>query len=252
MRSAIVFVLLLAVILGALYFLFFQPQQKALEGAELDASLSAQEAAKLRARVNDLESMLGDVRKTSAELEAAVEEKERALAAMVATQDELLGELEQEISDGQIQIQRLQGMVRVDMVDEILFDSGEATVKPEGQEILSRVGEVLKKAEDRQVVVQGHTDTVRIVGRLAARFPTNWELSAARAVNVARFLQDEVGMDPSRLGATAFSEYRPRADNETKEGRQMNRRIEIVLAPIPKEPENLDKGGELDRSDKQN
>ncbi len=239
-RSAVVFVLLLAVILGALYVLLFQPQQKALEDAERDGSLRAQEAANLRARVNDLEDMLDDLRQTSEELEAAVEEKEQERAAMVATQDELLGELEQEISSGQIQIQRLRGMLRVDMVDEILFDSGEATVKPAGQEILSRVGEVLKKAEDRHVVVQGHTDNVQIVGRLAERFPTNWELSAARAVNVARFLQETVGMDPSRLGASGFSEYRPRADNETEEGRQMNRRIEIVLAPLPEEPDKPD------------
>jgi chemotaxis protein MotB len=224
-------------ILGALYVFLFQPQQKALEGAERDASLRAQEATKLRARVNDLENMLGDLRQTSAELEAVVEERERKLAAMVATQDELLGELEQEISDGHIQIRRLQGMLRLDMVDEILFDSGEATIKPMGQEILTRVGTVLKKAEDRQVVVHGHTDNVQIVGRLAERFPTNWELSAARAVNVTRFLQEAVGMDPSRLGAAGFSEYRPRADNETEEGRQMNRRIEIVLAPLPEEPD---------------
>jgi len=239
-RSAVVFVLALAVILGALYVLLLQPQQKALEDAERDGSLRAQEAANLRARVNDLEDMLDDLRQTSAELEAAVEEKEQELAATVATQDELLSELDQEISDGQVQIQRLRGMLRVDMVDEILFDSGEATLKPAGQEVLTRVGEVLKKAEDRQVVVQGHTDNVQIVGRLAERFPTNWELSAARAVNVARFLQEEVGMDPSRLGAAGFSEYRPRANNETEEGRQMNRRIEITIAPIPEEPDKED------------
>ena len=184
--------------------------------------------------------MLSDLRQTSTELEAAVEEREQELAAMVATQDELLGELEQEIADGQIHIQRLQGMLRVDMVDEILFDSGEATVKRAGQEILARIGEVLKKAEDRQVVVQGHTDNVQIVGRLADRFPTNWELSAARAVNVARFLQEAVGMDPSRLGAAGFSEYRPRADNGTEDGRQLNRRIEILLAPVSEEPEKED------------
>jgi chemotaxis protein MotB len=181
--------------------------------------------------------MLDDLRQTSEELEAVVEEKEQERASMVATQDELLGELAREISDGQIQVRRLRNMLRVGMVDEILFDSGEATIKPSGREVLTRVGEVLKRAEDRQVVVQGHTDNVQIVGRLAERFPTNWELSAARAVNVARFLQEEVGMDPSRLGAAGFSEYRPRADNETEKGRQMNRRIEIVLAPIPEEPE---------------
>jgi len=239
-RSAVVFVLLLAVILGALYVLLFQPQQKALEDAERDGSLRAQEAANLRARVNDLEDMLDDLRQSGAELEAAVEEKEQKLVAMVATQDELLAELDQEISDGQVQIQRLRGMLRVNMVDEILFDSGEATVKPAGQEVLTRVGKVLKKAEGRQILVQGHTDNVQIVGRLAERFPTNWELSAARAVNVARFLQEAVGMDPSRLGAAGFSEYRPRADNETEKGRQMNRRIEIIIAPIPDEPDKED------------
>ncbi len=119
-RSAVVFVLLLAVILGALYVLLFQPQQKALEDAERDGSLRAQEAANLRARVNDLEDMLDDLRQTSEELEAAVEEKEQERAAMVTTQDELLGELEQEISDGQVQVRRLRNMLRVDMVDEIL------------------------------------------------------------------------------------------------------------------------------------
>ena len=232
-RAAVVFVVLLAVILGALYALLFLPQKAALDEARRDASLSAQEAATLQSRVTDLEGLLDDVRQTSTELETQVKESEEELAALLATQDELLGELEQEIADGQIQIARLHGRLRVNMVDEILFDSGEATLKPAGEEVLTRVGVVLKRAENRQVVVQGHTDNVPIVGRLAERFPTNWELSAARAVNVARFLQDEVGMDPSRLGATAFSEYQPRSDNETDEGRQRNRRIELVLAPLP-------------------
>ena len=74
-----------------------------------------------------------------------------------------------------------------------------------------------------------------IVGRLAERFPTNWELSAARAVNVVRYLQEEVGLDPSLVSATAYSEYRPRASNETPEGRRRNRRIEILLGPAPSE-----------------
>jgi chemotaxis protein MotB len=119
------------------------------------------------------------------------------------------------------------------MVDEILFDSGQATLKPAGVEVLHRVGAVLKKAENRLIIVQGHTDNVPIVGRLAERFPTNWELSAARAVNVVRFLQEEVGLDPTWLSASSFSEYQPRSDNSTEEGRQKNRRIEILLSPLP-------------------
>jgi chemotaxis protein MotB len=86
---------------------------------------------------------------------------------------------------------------------------------------------------DRRIEVHGHTDNVPIVGALARRFPTNWELSAARATNVARFLQDVAKVDPSRLTATANSEYQPRASNGDDKGRRLNRRIEILLAPVP-------------------
>jgi chemotaxis protein MotB len=117
------------------------------------------------------------------------------------------------------------------MVDEVLFDSGEADLKPEGIAILKKIGGVLKKTEGRTIEVQGHTDNVPIRGALAQRFPTNWELSAARATNVVRFLQDEAGVAPTGLSAAARSEYQPRASNDTEEGRRQNRRIEILLGP---------------------
>ena len=145
-----------------------------------------------------------------------------------------MSKLEQEIASGQIQVQRLRGQLRVDMVDEILFDSGEATLKPEGQTVLEKVASVLADA-NRIIQVQGHTDNVPIKGRLAERFPSNWELSAARAVNVVRFLHEKAGLDPRTLSATGLSEYRPRESNESEAGRQMNRRIEILLVP-PFEP----------------
>ena len=106
-----------------------------------------------------------------------------------------------------------------------------ATVKPAGAGVLRKVGAILNRAGDRRVIVQGHTDNVPIVGRLGQLYPTNWELSAARAVNVVRFLHEEVGLEPSRLSASALSEYQPKTDNSTEEGRRQNRRIEIVLAP---------------------
>jgi chemotaxis protein MotB len=68
---------------------------------------------------------------------------------------------------------------------------------------------------------------------LAKRFPTNWELSAARATNVVRFLQDQAKLDPRRLSASGYSEFRPRGTNDTEAGRRQNRRIEILLIPIP-------------------
>jgi chemotaxis protein MotB len=233
----ILFVLLLSAVIGALYYFVHAPQRNALEDARREASLSAQEASSCRSRISDLEGMLTELRETEADLEAAIQAKEEELAAVQSTQDELVAELEQEIADGQIRVERLRDELRVDMVDEILFDSGEATLKQAGVEVLERVAAILNRAQDKQIVVQGHTDNVPIIGGLAERFPTNWELSAARSVNVVRFLQEETGMEPTQLSAAAFSEYQPRADNSTDEGRQKNRRIEILLAPLPEPPD---------------
>jgi chemotaxis protein MotB len=110
----------------------------------------------------------------------------------------------------------------------ILFDSGKADVKPEGIDILSKMVETLKKVNDKAIRIEGHTDDVQISGALTRTFPTNWELSAARAINVTKYLQQE-GIDPRNLSAAAFAEHKPVADNSNKEGRAKNRRIEITL-----------------------
>lgn len=235
-KWTVLFVVLLSAVVGALYYFAYAPQRSALEKARREASLSAQEASSCRSRVSDLEGILTELRETEADLEDKIREREEDLAAVQSTQEALVAEFEQEIADGQIRVERLRNELRVDMVDEILFDSGEATLKQAGVEVLNRVGAVLKKARDKQIVVQGHTDNVPIIGRLVERFPTNWELSASRAVNVVRVLQEEVGLEPTQLSAAAFSEYKPRADNQTEEGRQKNRRIEILLAPMPEVP----------------
>lgn len=227
-----IFVVLVAVAaaLLAAFLLYHQPLVRELEEARRIASLCAQERSALASRVDDLEGMLGDVRTESEELEMQVREKEAMLAQVQSTQDELVAELQEEIADGQIQVSRLRDQLSVDLVDEILFDSGEATLKPAGRDVLRRVATVLASA-NRQIQVQGHTDDVPIVGRLAQTYPTNWELSAARAVGVVRFLQEDAGLDPTQLTASALSEYQPRADNGSVEGRAKNRRIEILLLP---------------------
>jgi chemotaxis protein MotB len=226
----IVVILAVAAALGAFYLYGYQPKVKELDEARREASLCVQERSALKSRVSDLESMLGDLRQESAGLAEQIRQKEEQLAQIQATQDDLVSELQQEIADGQIQVERLQGQLRVDVVDEVLFDSGESELKPEGRAVLERLGSVLANT-DRQIRVQGHTDNVPITGRLAERYPTNWELSAARAVNVVRFLQDTAGLVPERLSAAGLSQFHPRAENETPEGRQKNRRIEILLEP---------------------
>lgn len=151
------------------------------------------------------------------------------------------------------------GAVRVELVDKILFPVGEASLTPSGREVLAQVGAALKEIEDKQIWVQGHTDDSPIVVRKpkpadapskakgkadpkAAKPPeppatsdavlpfiTNWELSAARALTVVHYLQDEAKVDPARLAAVAFGQYRPSSRSKAK-----NRRIEIVLYPRAK------------------
>ncbi|MEK6653825.1 MAG: OmpA family protein [Thermodesulfobacteriota bacterium] len=156
--------------------------------------------------------------------------KEEEVQTVSRTYEDLLNEMKGEIEQGQIAITELKGKLTVDVVDKILFDSGRAEVKPEGLDVLKRVVEILKTVTDKIIRVEGHTDNVPIAGTLAKRYPTNWELSAARAINVTRYLEKE-GLDPALMSAAAFGEYQPVADNETPEGRAKNRRIAIILLP---------------------
>src|SRR5207253_3364522 len=103
-------------------------------------------------------------------------------------------------------------------------------IKPGGAAALRKVAAILRTVKDKQILVEGHTDAVDIKGELAKTYATNWELSAARATTVVRFLED-AGVDPSNLGAAGFSKFRPVADNTTESGKSQNRRIEIVLTP---------------------
>ncbi len=156
--------------------------------------------------------------------------REAAVQKVSSTYEGLLKEMKQEIEQGQIAITELKGKLTVDVVDRILFDSGRAEVKREGLEVLKRVVSILIGVTDKTIRVEGHTDNVPISGALVKRYPTNWELSAARAITVTRYLEKE-GLDPALLSAAAFGEYQPVADNGTPEGRAKNRRIAIILLP---------------------
>ena len=163
----------------------------------------------------------------------AIEEKERAIANVKTTYDSLVTELKQEIKEGEIQITQLKDKLTVNMVDKVLFDSGSAVIKRNGKKVLDRVAEILKPIMNQQIKVEGHTDNVPIGAGLAGRFPSNWELSTARATTVVRYLQER-GVNPGLLGAEGYAEFQPVAPNDTDEGKSKNRRIEIVLVPLDK------------------
>lgn len=159
-------------------------------------------------------------------------QKEKELAEMRHTYENLVGEMEGEIASGQIKITQAMDKLSVNFVEKILFDSGKSEIKPAGMSVLKRVGDILKKVTDKQIRVEGHTDNVPIGVALQKKFSTNWELSAVRATTVVRFLDSEVGLAPAHMSAAGYSHYKSVATNDTKDGRAENRRIEIVLLPM--------------------
>lgn len=181
----------------------------------------------LRGKVANLEAENTKLKAENASLVKAREEQVRKVSS---TYEDLLEKMKSEISQGQVTISELKGRLTVNMVDSILFDSGKAEVKKGGLVILGKVISILKDVNDKSIRIEGHTDDVQISRALAQRYPTNWELSAARAINVTRYLQGQ-GIDPGQLSAVANGEWKPVAGNDTEEGRAKNRRIEIILVP---------------------
>ncbi|MBW1842796.1 MAG: OmpA family protein [Deltaproteobacteria bacterium] len=141
--------------------------------------------------------------------------------------DGLISDLEDEVASGQIHIEQLRSGLRLNLSEEILFPSGSAALNSGGQAVLTKVSRRLVELP-HTIAVEGHTDDVPV----ARRYPSNWELAAARASSVVR-LMIEQGVEPERIKVVSRAEFEPIASNETKEGRAKNRRIEIQLdAPI--------------------
>ena len=112
--------------------------------------------------------------------------------------------------------------------DALLFDTGKADIKPGAIPVLDTVGNKIKEYLDNgyRIRLEGHTDNMPIK---TAQFPSNWELSAARAIAVAKFYIYEMNFKPAKISTEGFGEHEPMADNATADGRSMNRRVEIIL-----------------------
>ncbi|MFK5927795.1 MAG: OmpA family protein [Desulfuromusa sp.] len=193
------------------------------------------------------QQQLVDMQQTNDRLLVTVEELKRALekekiarearlAKVRNTYNQLVGALEDEIKRGELTISNLEGQLSVNLLNKILFDSGKTVIKKEGQKVLKTLGNVLSKFPDKALQIAGHTDNVQISERLKERFPSNWELSTARATSVVHFLQDKVGLPGERMIAAGHSEYQPVASNEETIGRAQNRRIQILLVPFKAKP----------------
>jgi chemotaxis protein MotB len=144
--------------------------------------------------------------------------------------------LKDEIAAQQIELVETADTLRVVFVDKILFDSGSVKINNRGKASLLAFAESIRQQNDQYVLVEGHTDNMPLGPSLKKRFPSNWELSVARAAAVARFLHKEGRLQPKRLSARGYSFYHPVTTNRTIEGRRQNRRIEIILSPLQNTP----------------
>ena len=208
---------------------------KAKEATDLNSKVES-----LQAQAQDLTLQLESSKREAGALQAQINElsqkaeKAEQLERATQTYQDLQKKLEKEIQEGKVQITEMKNRLTMTMVDKIIFPSGSTEISAEGKKVLDKVISILKDIQDKRIQVEGHTDNVPIVSALKKRFPTNWELSTARATEVVRYLQESGGLEPKLLSATGFGEYLPLAANDTDEGKHKNRRIEIVLLPLLK------------------
>ena len=159
---------------------------------------------------------LWDLRRLLDQQRQAVEDLRKKMA------DALVG-----FNSNELQVFTKNGRVYVSLQESLLFPSGSAVVNPKGKQALGTLAQVLNINPDINVVVEGHTDSIPIHGR----YEDNWALSVARATAIVRLLTDTYKVDPARVTASGRSKFEPVDVNTTAEGRQRNRRTEIILAP---------------------
>src|SRR3989475_2415162 len=165
--------------------------QKRAGELEAETARANDLAKQLSGREQDLNERLKTEAAEKARLEKERAAKEAEIQRLTQTHAELTKSLEAEIAKGDIKIKQVRDRLTINMVDRVLFDSGQSQVKPAGLQVLKQVSDILKKVTDKQIRIEGHTDNVPIGVKLRGRFPTNWELSTARATSVVRYLRSE-------------------------------------------------------------
>jgi chemotaxis protein MotB len=251
MRIAVIILAVLTVLFGGLAgWLYLAAPGAAQPGMSAGEMAAMQDINReLRERVADLAE---EQRRLATDLERRMEADEAAdvdrIERIRELHDELVMALREEIERQEVRIRQLADQLTVRILDKHLFDTGSAQLTMEGYRLLLRLGERLEPDGDDIIRIEGHTDNVPVGPGLTSDFASNWELSAARAVAVARFLVQEVGVDPERVQAMGLGEHHPVADNDSEAGRARNRRIEVrMMPPSPpaggKQPEAVEPAG---------
>ena len=180
--------------------------------------------ANARAQIQTNQDLIASLTNQIADLQ---KQKEAVTKTSKSLEDEMRSQLESK----DVTISKLQGRLTVNIVDRVMFDSGEAVLKPDGEVVMRKIAQILQEHPQLSIHVVGHTDNIPIRQTAQSRFASNWELSTARALAAVHFLTERAGVDPRRVGAVGYGEFRPVADNATAEGRAKNRRIAITILP---------------------
>ena len=160
--------------------------------------------------------------------------REQRLQRKSKVYERMVKNLESDVEKGNLNLQEAQGRLTVSVLDKIVFAPGGLEISPEGKVVLKKLANLLKGLTGKRIQVEGHTDALPVRPMADRRYRDNWELSTLRASAVVRFLQEAGGVDPTLLSAVGHGPFQPVATNATPEGRRKNRRIEIVLTPLPK------------------
>ena len=176
-----------------------------------------------------IDALGSEIDALNAKLNQLQEQKEDELSELEKAKLLLEEKLKQEIDDKSVRLEMAQKGLAIIFLTEVLFDSGKADIRPEAFSSLDKIANVLKEnVEDRNIGIEGHTDNEPIKH---SKWRSNWELSTSRATSVLHYLVDTKDIDPKRVAAIGYGEYRPVVSNDTAAGKKQNRRVEIVILP---------------------
>ena len=215
--------------------------QSQLEASQANAEQQQGVASEKAQMAQDLQTQLASANSNAEEQTQLAQNLAERLAALQnqrpdqsgaqALRDQLVAALEANGVDGPQVDVRPDNSVGINLRSEALFNSGRARLNAAGRNLMQRVSAALGDFTSNPIRIEGHTDSIPVTGSLQQIFPSNWELSVARAANAVSFMQSAGDFNPTNLSASGFGEFRPVAGNDTREGRALNRRIEVVVSP---------------------
>ena len=211
----------------------YEQLRSQVESAQQTGETLAREKTALTGEKTLLEAKVATLQTQGDQLGSLLRERDEEAVRLQQTYDGLVADLKDELKAGQVEVKQLRDGLRVNVAQDILFDSGSAALDTNGIAVLQRVATQLRKSS-HQIVVTGHTDDRPIGPALVKQYPTNWELAGARAASVVRLFGDS-GLPAKRMLAVSMADNQPVASNKTEEGRTRNRRIEIRLRPVAPE-----------------